>query len=261
MDFVWTYCAELAPDQGLELRYSIRSVLANHKEACIWLVGSCPSWYKGNYIPLPRIRHAPKCHNFVDGLRKVRHAATQLLLKKWVWMMDDIYFLQPFDSAWIRTPRYHCIWTPGTPLPTRPHPTYWDHMRKETLSLLHSAGYNPVYDFATHAPHYIHSDTLLAALEKYPTDGTNYLWETIYGNFRCSSLVPVPHIAHSSLEPEPIADSLQRVLSPTSLGTLRAMTLDPSVMMINNNGGGWTMDLKRLLHDRYPNPSPCERDA
>ena len=33
-----------------ELRYSIRSVLKNTKDAVIWVVGGKPNWYIGNYI-------------------------------------------------------------------------------------------------------------------------------------------------------------------------------------------------------------------
>ncbi|WP_164104240.1 galactosyltransferase-related protein [Candidatus Laterigemmans baculatus] len=90
--FVWTYWADGAV--GDELRYSIRSVLKYQPGARVVVVGDKPGWYTGDFISKPRIRKRDH-HAFKACYSKLIAAATEL--DRFVWMMDDVYWIKQFE--------------------------------------------------------------------------------------------------------------------------------------------------------------------
>jgi hypothetical protein len=140
------------------------------------VIGDKPDWYTGEFIPKPRI---PKTdfHAFRDCYSKLLFAAEQL--PRFIWHMDDIYWIKPFTMAEATVPKYvrHVsqtrfkAWNPhNTWGKTRAHAYRWllDHNR-------------PTYDFAAHLPQPIQSEKLLATEREVQMMTSRYRnWECVY---------------------------------------------------------------------------------
>lgn len=173
--FVWTYWGDGAV--GDEIRYSIRSVLKHQPGARIVIVGDRPGWYIGEHFAKPRISRRPH-QAFKDCYSKILHAAGRL--KRFVWMMDDVYWIKPFSMRDAITPKYvrhvsqHRFnnWTP---------PNKWARTRADAYQWLLENN-RPTYDFAAHLPQPIVSANL-NKLEQELKLFENYRnWECLYFN-------------------------------------------------------------------------------
>ena len=92
MDIVYV-CRE---GENEELRYSIRSVVEN-LESCskVWVVGSKPDWYTGNFIPV---------ENISDKFTNIRNCIkiaceTDDISDDFVLMNDDFFILRKLNSV------------------------------------------------------------------------------------------------------------------------------------------------------------------
>ena len=90
MDFVYV-CRQ---GENEELRYSIRSVLASFPDAGIWVVGSKPDWYAGNFISVKRER------NKYATVEKNLQSITELpdISETFVLMNDDFFITHKIDE-------------------------------------------------------------------------------------------------------------------------------------------------------------------
>lgn len=82
------------PGENEELRYSIRSVLSSFPDAEIWVVGSKPSWYGGNFL-----RHKDKGTKFTnihDALKLI--ASSGLIPDDFIYMNDDFFIIDKIDE-------------------------------------------------------------------------------------------------------------------------------------------------------------------
>lgn len=73
-----------------ELRYSIRSVVANGNPDTIWVVGGKPDWYCGNFIEVPQNKN--KFENQVNSLKTV--CLNKDISDNFILMNDDFYILK-----------------------------------------------------------------------------------------------------------------------------------------------------------------------
>lgn len=173
--FVWTYFANGAV--GDELKYSIRSVLHWHPDAKVYIVGDRPEWYTGEMFEKPRLSKRPH-QAFKDCYSRILHAAERL--PQFVWMMDDLYWINPFDMSDAITPKYvRHVW-PDRYKKWKPQ-NAWGRTRQTAYAWLFEHN-RPTYDFASHLPQPIVSESLqgmerqLRLLEEYRN------WECIYFN-------------------------------------------------------------------------------
>ena len=173
--FVWTYFANGAV--GDELKFSIRSVLNWYPEAKVYIVGDRPDWYTGEMFEKPRLSKRPH-QAFKDCYSRILHASQKL--PQFIWMMDDIYWINRFDMFDAISPKYvRHVW-PDRYKKWKPS-NGWGRTRQSAYAWLF-ANNRPTYDFASHLPQPIVSESLqkmekeLHLLEEYKN------WECIYFN-------------------------------------------------------------------------------
>lgn len=151
--FVWTYWENGAV--GNELRYSIRSVLHHHPDANVCIVGDRPDWYDGPFIEKPRIPRT-SFQAFKDCYSKL-HLASETYAR-FIWMMDDIYWIRPFSINEAIQPKYvrhvwpqrFYDWKPGNA---------WAKTRAKAYQWLLENN-RPTYDYASHLPQPIVAESL-----------------------------------------------------------------------------------------------------
>lgn len=90
MDYVYI----CRPGDNEELRYSIRSVLANAPEGNVWVVGGRPEWYCGNYIYVSSERS--KYGNARMNLEAIMDS--QDISEEFVLMNDDFFIVKPITE-------------------------------------------------------------------------------------------------------------------------------------------------------------------
>ena len=173
--FLWTYYG--AGAKGDELKYSIRSVLRWKPDARVVVIGDKPSWYTGEFIPLPRIKKTD-FHSFKDCYTKLLTACEHL--DKFIWMMDDVYWIKDFTYAEASAPKYvrhvsqekFYAWKPKNA---------WAKTRARAYSYLLENNL-PTYDYAAHLPQPIRAKTFLE-MEKNLQILKEYMnWECVYFN-------------------------------------------------------------------------------
>ncbi len=82
------------PGDNEELRYSIRSVVANLKHNKIWIVGYKPDWYTGDFISVEDT--SSKFNNIINCLKVV--IDSEDVSENFIFMNDDFFLLKQLDS-------------------------------------------------------------------------------------------------------------------------------------------------------------------
>ena len=234
LTFVWPYITSKL--SGEELQLSIESVKRFYQgEVKTLVIGDCPDWHTGMHIPKPRIKASPHT-SFRDVFSKLMVAnTTQLTGKRYVWMMDDIYFTRPVTYQQLSVPRYSSVrtvqeleaWSPSNK---------WLNLKKKTMLKIAEKN-GKCFDYATHLPHLVVKQTLNKALRDFGVDlqADMHLWEIIYGNYR------------KDVEPQDC--------SPFFFRTTRAINdieayRKKKAFVFNNGNHGWCDELRDFLHER-----------
>jgi len=157
-----------------ELRYSIRSVVKNVPDAEISVVGGCPEWFKGHYIPVPqdKSRYQNAAYNIMTAIESPE------IPEDFVFMNDDFFILKPLDTI----PIYN-----GGILYNRVM-TYLDLTNRSTyatkLHYTHNKllkfGINNPLDYDLHVPFNVNKEKLGKIFN---IKNTNMLWRSYYGNY------------------------------------------------------------------------------
>lgn len=234
LQFVWPYWHGGA--QGDELRWSMRSVQKFYAgQASLLLIGDKPDWYTGPYLPQARVpKHTPN-RGFRDMLAKVRtmahHEATA---SQFVWMMDDIYFVKPFDLEALETPRAD-RWRANDG-------NGWGRRKNNTMRVLAERGFT-THDYATHLPHVVEKEKLAKLFTDFELDQNTLLWEVLYGNvFR--------------RDPQPPRPFLARTWKPLSAEEYAALT--QRSVVVNNTNDAWCAGLREYLMGLLPESCSVE---
>lgn len=230
--FVWLYYD--AERQSDELRWSIRSVLANYNgNASVILFGDKPGWYSGPHVPIPRVGPQHR-RRYRDTLNKLYAACTSPLVPDtFVWMMDDTYFLRKVSMRDLSVNRYQNV-IPPKPWGNRE----WRGMQQDSYKAIREAGLQPV-DYCTHLPKVVEKQKFLEIWERFGLAKRVLQWELLYGACFYENYRPVDGFF-----------GLIRNVGATD--KIRHCTV------VNNGRRGWSERLRAELWNRFPVQSQFE---
>lgn len=166
MDFVYI----CRPGENEELRYSIRSVIANFPKAKVWVVGEKPDWYSGNFILVKQ--KATKYSNARNNLQAI--CDSEEIGEKFILMNDDFFIVKPIS---------HIGYVHGGPLSEKikyyneltPNSSYVRSLQETHRRLLKRGVENPL-DYELHVPMPMNKAGLRMSLHH------TSLWRSTYGN-------------------------------------------------------------------------------
>lgn len=205
-----------------ELRYSIRSAVANLPHDNIWVVGGKPDWYTGNYIRIKQ--NAMKFDNARNNLNAI--CRKQEVSPDFVLMNDDFFIVKPIESLG----SYHRGLLEDHISLVKTSPAY-KQMLVETLDVINYVTTGPIYSYELHVPMVMNRNKLAKVL-RFPA-----LWRSLYGN-----MYNVGGTEHKDV----------KVFSGT---TLEEMTSDLPFLSSNDETFN---DIIGLLQEMFPNPSKYE---
>lgn len=237
LQFVWPYWHGGA--SGDELRWSIRSVETFFDGTPqIVVVGDRPPWFTGLVISSPRKVGKSRTfrNSLKDMLTKMNVIATsEQIAERFVWMMDDCYFVRPFTVLDISVPR-------AIAARTKRQKGEWRTIKVQTMEHLTKTG-RTNHDYATHSPHMAEKAKLQKILAEIDVKESPMLWEILYGN-----------TFHGTPEsPYPFLQLLNRKMSS---GNIR--TLCSKATVVNNLAGAWCPGLTKYLAGLLPYASRTE---
>jgi hypothetical protein len=153
-----------------ELRYSIRSVVANLPHDNIWVVGGKPSWYSGNHISVPQTR--TKYENARNNMRAI--VESEEISNNFILMNDDFFVVKETK----RLGTYHAgnINKRLEELKMRYGRSSYLTLLMNTIKFVRSHGRRTVLDYALHIPFKMNKEKLRPILEH------NVSWRVAYGN-------------------------------------------------------------------------------
>lgn len=235
MLFVWPY--KQAEAKGDELRFSIRSTqrFTGGTAECL-VIGDRPAWWGGPWVDCPLIStRGVANHRNRDTWHKLQVVAR--LYPSFVWMMDDLYFLKPFDAETIRHGRYNLRTDYSSS-------DMWTRLIVSTQVLLESRGYASL-DYAVHWPQFVESANL--AKVAYLQHAQFGLWEIMYNNL-------FPAEVPRSYKPD-----LCRLLKQPTVEVLDQAKRD--AVVLNHVSDAWSSTLRDWLARELPDPHPNERES
>ena len=236
------YFYVLGPDNGEELRLSIRSIEKYvHPEAGITVLGEKPDWYTGHFINCPRLRHARGDPTNRTPFRDT-HAKIQVATRcpeipeRFVWLMDDTYFLRPTTIDDLSVGRHDPWWK----APVRGG-SEWHRLISRTHSALKAKGY-PTKQYGTHLPHVFEKPKLLQMFEEFNFRNNLLLFEVLYGN-------------RWYVSDTTYVGFLKRWLTVPNATQLNGM----EEHVLNYVSSVWRTTVKNWLHEKFPDRSRLER--
>lgn len=239
MQFVWFYVP--GPDNGLELRLSIRSVMQHFQgHVHCTLIGDRPLWYTGHHIPVARVgkRKGERSDTlpFRDTQNKIVIAATHSEIQdEFCWIMDDVFFLQPVTEEQLKQPRFD----PWYRMSTK---NQWHRLIRATAEALRFNGF-PSLQYATHLPHVFEKQKLLQMFDEFDFPNRMLLFEILYGNRFREGAIPHPPFLH-------------RLQRPETRQQLDKAAADSHIL--NYVGSCWRTTMKGWLQQQLSQPSPHE---
>ena len=242
IDVVYPYIENEA--RGQELRFSMRSVETNLVGTPrFWVVGERPDWYSGNHIPhqrLPRQRHLPRLDRAAKLWRVVKQRAIQ---NEFLWMMDDLYFVQPVVMDELRR-KWKCGEMNAELLETYDATNAWMWEKRVTWEALAAAG-RPLDDQANHLPIAYEKDKVRRLFRKYRLLKQPLVDNLLYSN---EFATHPPRHCRAILYREtgkPSADEIRRRLS--------------SALIVNHVDESFTPAMEQVLSELFPDPCSVER--
>lgn len=242
IDVVYPYVADAA--EGDELRYSLRSLEQNLLAVPrVWVIGDKPAWYRGNHVPHRRLERRAHQARFdrADKLWKI--IRDRRIGHEFVWMMDDVYLVQPVTLQELRQ-RYKSGEMDPIELAAYQPKNGWGQEKLLTWQALANAG-RPIDDQAAHLPYVYEKSKLRALLKKYRLHQQPLVDNLLYCNEYATSL---PRPCHEILYTEsgrPAADEIRRRLQPA--------------LIMNHAHRGYTPAMREVLAELFPEPSRWEQ--
>lgn len=154
-----------------ELRYSIRSVVANLKHDNLWVVGQKPKWYTGNFIEVPdkRLKYVNARNNLKAIIDDNR------ISDDFILMNDDFYIMKPLDTVeyfYSGSLESKALEVESVSL----HSSY-TRMFYSTIDRLDQQGIKNSLSYELHVPIVMNKQKLRPIIKQKTT-----LWRSMYGN-------------------------------------------------------------------------------
>ena len=236
ISFVYVYWHDAS--QSDELRWSIRSIEKHFMglEPEIVIAGDRPPWYQGKCLD---IEHQGNW--LQDAIRKLQIASeSDQVTDRFVWMMDDIYFLRDFVIQDLEIPRANGRYTN---MHGRARNTPWRKARHRTLQAIIDRN-GEAWDYATHLPHVVHKHQLAEMFATWDLLSGRYLWEIIYGGLYYGKPLPANRALCYTHENAKSQDHLERIIGRR--------------WVLNNGTRAWGKVLRDYLHLNFPSQSALE---
>lgn len=256
MQFLWFNV--LGPDNGFELRQSIRSVKQNFVgDSDITVMGESPNWYKGHFIPVPKIVRSkvrghphrsvhPDRLAFTDTANKMTIATTHPEIQdEFIWMMDDNFLIRPTTLCDLQIPRYD-------PWYKANRGKQWHALIAATFAALKAKG-KPNLQYGTHLPHHFEKQKMAELFELYGYPGNLYLFEILYGNHYRTGEQPYGHNWQGVEYPQFLKRLLKRPRNSAEMETLTSAS-----NVLNYQAVCYCNHVKAWLEAKFPEPSNCE---
>lgn len=247
MQFLWFYVP--GPDNGNELRYSIRSVVENFQgEAKITVIGERPNWYSGHFIQCPQnVKRAKRERDaFLDTQHKIVVASQHPEIEdEFVWIMDDVYILQPVTIDDLKIPR-HDPWYKVKSA------KLWHRLIAETFKALQKHG-KTNHQYGTHLPHHIEKQRLIDLFQLYDYPKNLYLWEILYGNHYRSDPCPYGSTWQGVQYPQFLKRLLRR---PRKIKELHDVTA--GAFVLNYQSACYGKIMQAFLESKFPTKTEFE---
>jgi hypothetical protein len=247
LDIVYPHVEKFA--QWEELKFSLRSVEKNLRgiDFNIFVVGDLPDWASDRVIHIP-CEYTGKTPR-IDILYK--HAAVrecQEVDEEYIWMNDDIYFVNPVQYADLCLPVASGNLT--SDIRRMPRQTVWGRDNEATLELLRGEKL-PTFNYGVHVPHQYEKQKVAQLVEKYGMMQRPIVLEQIYYNYWFRDFRP--YLANLDMGNN-IAFSINR--QNPSATALRAQLQVKKFM--NNSEAGMGNLVKETLKRLFSEPSVFE---
>lgn len=159
------------PDNGQELRYSLRSVInITNWNREVYVVGDLEPWFNNiHHIPSKRIYGKP----YGDQIAKLYHAAKIIQSDKVIVSMDDVYIIKNTKIGF-----YHKGLLQSDTV------NYYRRTKLNTIHLLKENGIDDPIDHEVHYPFLVERDKFIETLELILRHRNRDVlqWRSIYGN-------------------------------------------------------------------------------
>jgi len=237
--FVWIYWHGGA--QGDEIRWSLRSVCRHFDNPNCWVIGDPPTWYGGNVIRMNRIAAGPTFRPYADQWRKVKAAIDcEQIPRRFCWIMDDVYFLQPVKFDSLEVPRRVRVMSVRG-VNTMRSRNLWRRYKRLTMDVLISRGL-PLGDYVTHGPAIMDKQKMRQVMEDFNVMSSPLSWELIYYN------------SFDWPEIRSWRSWMTRITGPGR--NLERITTP----ICNNSVNGWSPGLREWLMRKFPDRSIVETE-
>ena len=147
-----------AGERNEELRYSIRSVVANLPHGKVWIAGYCPTWL-GNDIGVIKVQSRPGGHQSAKANLRAACEHPEVS-ESFMYFNDDFFVMQPMDAL----PVMHRGSLADAAKNDRMASAYQRHIGK-TLGVLSTLGITDPLTYDMHAPMTVTKTGMLQALE------------------------------------------------------------------------------------------------
>ena len=227
MDFVYS-CRS---GENEELRYSIRSVVANCDSPNIWVVGYKPKWYVGNFIPVKDT--STKFDNINNAMSVIANAPE--ISENFVLMNDDFFILSKQDS--IKNLRGGKLLDKFKEYRMLTPSSSYTILIGETYKFLKSQGIPNPLDYDLHTPMIFNKTKLQKTIEY------GLMARSVYGNLNKIKAIKSVDVKRYS--------SASRLKS-------RSYSISPSSQYISSEDTSFEYLCQTILKDMFPSPSAYE---
>lgn len=156
-----------------ELRYSIRSVVANLPHSKVWVVGGKPDWYIGNHIPIEQcgVKYINARRNLIAIMDSPE------ISEEFVLMNDDFFIMKPIDK--LLNYASGLLYTKMRKYRMNHPSSYYTKLIIQTYDKIRRTGKSveEVIDYDIHVPIMFEKEKLKSIF-----NDQIFLWRSVYGN-------------------------------------------------------------------------------
>ncbi len=239
------------PDDGLELRYALRSLKNLDFPHQVFIMGSRPKWIR-NVQHVPTKPVTPRDYMcFLDTHRKMYAASVNPdITERFVVMYDDTYFIAPTTLEDIATPRANTEITEDVDWSTYGRAggasRKWVNLLRKVIEQMRTEG-KPTYNWETHLPRLVEKHKVYALVHRYSMINDPWNFFSLYMN---------TYAGKPELIGRQGAGYKLGVYEPKTIQQLRA--LKESNQVLNHGTMAYNKAMKLFLDELFPEKSIYE---